>query len=417
MRVVLAFCFTIILLSATIRADGAENALDSLIVIALESSPELQAMRSEAMASSFLAKSAGVLPDPRFSMAVMNLPRSSLVLDRTPMSGIQFGLSQTIPWPGKLRSLSRVAGLRSDFADQRVRAVRNRLVRDVSRAYYEYSAQQLIRDKLSENIYLMDAVIEVAQSRYANGDISARDLLSSQTARTRLNIRILEVERRSSEALLKLHQLLGGSGFAEDIPAFLPPLDTVWLYDLAESENPYLQGAELKADEAVAELNLAKRSYWPDFTFGIDYTKRNIIPSDPVNGEDFLSFKVGFNLPLWFFARQNNQRRAAREQLTAANYEIEAATLQLNQKISDSRKELALLVNNIDIYERSLIPQTRAVREAARVAYETGQIDFDALLNSQLSLLEAEIERINLLLRFQIQKANLIELYGVDYEN
>jgi outer membrane protein TolC len=118
-------------------ADGQE-ALNLLIEKALQSNPELLAALSYRDALQAEAKSAGALPDPVLSAGPLNLPVNSLSLSETPMSGFSVGLTQGLPWPGKLRSRSRYADLHSRQAQAHAAEIENRLVREVTDAYMEF---------------------------------------------------------------------------------------------------------------------------------------------------------------------------------------------------------------------------------------------------------------------------------------
>ena len=95
----------------------------------------------------------------------MNLPRSSFALDETPMSGIQLGLTQAIPWPGKLSAMGEKADLQKDFQSQTTFAERNRLIRQVTQSYYNYAYWKKAGDITQENIKLLELRIESLEIR------------------------------------------------------------------------------------------------------------------------------------------------------------------------------------------------------------------------------------------------------------
>jgi len=76
--------------------ESANQTLDSLITAALERNPAIHAAEHIRSAARYQAKSVGWLPDPKLSVAVLSLPRTSFSFDETPMSGVSLGLSQSI---------------------------------------------------------------------------------------------------------------------------------------------------------------------------------------------------------------------------------------------------------------------------------------------------------------------------------
>ncbi|MDH4158392.1 MAG: TolC family protein, partial [candidate division Zixibacteria bacterium] len=91
----------------------ASQTLDSLIGVALEANPDIRAAQFDLAAAEYGARTAGSLPDPQLSAGALNLPRTSLSLGETPMSAFSIGLSQAIPWPGKLRARGAIARLQA----------------------------------------------------------------------------------------------------------------------------------------------------------------------------------------------------------------------------------------------------------------------------------------------------------------
>ena len=126
-------------------------------------------------------------------------------------------------------------------------------------------------------------------------------------------------------------------------------------------------------DRSRAERDLAGADYWPDLTLGVDYRFRKDIAGDPVHGADFLNFKIGFNLPLWFFAGQNNRARAAHQRAMAAREQERSVMELLTVKLKDLRQRLELNYSSLRRYDESVIPQAEAALKATEAAYEVGK--------------------------------------------
>jgi len=190
-------------------AAKAETTLDSLVALALENNPELAGLKDRHAAANFDAKASGALPDPRVSLEFMGLPRSSLSLGESPMSGIALGISQMIPWPAKLRAMRAMADLETDLKGLQAARQRNRLIREVKETYYEYSALVLTRELLEQNIHLLEAMTGSAQAGYAAGLGTGRDLLAGQIRQTQLENRRRQIDLMLQMSLNRLVQLTG----------------------------------------------------------------------------------------------------------------------------------------------------------------------------------------------------------------
>ena len=395
---------------------GNNNTIDMLIEAALEHNPELHDLEYAGQAAGYRARAAGGLPDPQISFAAVNLPKSSLSFDKTPMSGFVIGISQTIPWPSYLSNQSGIAGLEHQNSLVKIDLLKNQIVREVKTAYYEYSYWTLAENILNQNLELIEALIQSADTRYSTGIGTARDLLKGQTSRARLNNRLLLVNQNRIKALNQLIRLTDGSlNLDKNLPADIPEsLETISAEQIesAIATSPLIQEADLNSSTAEKRIALERSRYWPNLMLGVDYNLREYVPGDPVKGENYLSFKIGLSIPLWSFKNQRNQTRAAQALYESAQWRETALHRKIDQQLADIETALQTYRSSLGQYDSAIIPQAQAGFETAQIAYEVGQVDFDALLSSQLELLEIELERLNLLKLYHQKTAELDELLG-----
>jgi outer membrane protein TolC len=389
---------------------------DSLIRTALRNHPEFAAATHLQSASEHRARGAGALPDPGVSLAVLNVPTDTWSLKETPMSGVSLGLSQRIPWPGKIRARSEWASAVQRQSQAASETIKNRIIREVTIAYLDYSHAVQSGRTIDKYLDLLAATLHVTEERYAHGDASAQDLLRTSSLRSRAEVRRLDSEQMRRSAWLRLWRAVGDSLVLDNLPDWLPEARG---YSLGESDfdaNPQLRGAALSVRKSEAQERLAKSQYWPDITLGVDYRFRHELPSDPVRGADFFSFKVGLNVPLWFFTKQKHQVQAARRQALASQEQERAVRELIGVQLEDAYSVLAFTVESMQSYDEAIVPQAEAAAEAAQVAYQVGQIDFNALLSAQADLLEVRLERIDLLRRHHLTRAKIAELLGSEFK-
>lgn len=389
--------------------------LDTIIRKALERNPRLQSMRLQSESAVLSARAAGALPDPQLGIALMNLPHSSLALDETPMSGVQVGITQRIPWPGELSGQSDVASLQARISRQQAQQVADEIARRVAASYYDYSYWIAGQTVLQDNLALTEVLTEVAQTRYANGDATMQEVLRARNARERLSNRLRTFARSAESALLELQLLVDDTSIT--VTGELPELavdSTAFPLSATGSveRNPLLQVADLGVERADATHRLARAAYWPDLILGVDYRFRKAHPMDAVGGEDFLSFRVGISVPLWFMSNQKHSTASARIALDASRSHRQSVLTLLKKRARDIRQTQQMLLQNIGTYESAILPQSQAAFESARAAYEVGQVDFDALLAAQLDWLNARLERLGLLRTYHQKQAELDEVLG-----
>ncbi len=414
----LAAC-CLLLAIAPAKAQVQPETLDQLIHMALERNPDLQSVRLQTESSRLAARAAGALPDPQLALGIMSLPHSSLALDETPMSGIQVGVTQMIPWPGKLSGRSQVANFQAQIAQQQAEHTANQIIRQVTQSYYDWiywtSGRQIIQD----NLDLTDAMIKVARTRYANGDATMQEVLRATNAHDRLANRNRMFVQSAHSALLELQRLVDDTTLALDhtrasLPGISSPRDRDT--QLPVTANPLLRQADLGVHRAEASQRLARAAYWPDLTLGVDYRFRKDSPMDPLDGEDFLSFRIGLSLPVWFFTNQRHRTASAGLATQASRAHRNAVHIRLEKQVRDIRQMQTMLQENIENYDNAILPQAKAAFQSAQASYEVGKIDFDALLATQRDWLNASLERLELLRNYYHKQAELQEVLGRNHE-
>ena len=392
--------------------------LDSLINQAVINNPDLQTAEYHLRAAQSTAKSEGWLPDPNLTVALSNLPKSSLALDQTPMSGIALNFSQKIPWPGKLANKKGLANLQVDEYGYAESSWRNALIKEVKSAYFEYSYWNLTGRVVDHNIELMQQLVDVAQTKYANGEGLAQDVLNAQTSLSKLEDRKQNVIKMQNTALARLNILLNEPAYQwHELPAQLSDarldsLDIDSLVVLADNSNPDLQMSKVKIAQGQKKKALAKSDYWPDLMLGLEYRIREKVPMDPVSGEDFVSGFAGISLPLWFWKTQNNKLASARQQLAAAKSMDESNRLKVEYQITDAVLNINRKYDSYEYYKDTIIPQAEAALESANIAYQVGKVDFLNLITAQMRLFELQIDNLGNLKDYNLQLAALDELVG-----
>ncbi len=108
--------------------------IEDAIVTAVDGNPGLAEMQARYEALAQIPSQLGTLPDPILSLNAMNLPTDTFNVGQEAMTQMQVGISQAIPFPGKLvlrEGASEYEALAAGFSVDEVRLL---LIRNVKAA-------------------------------------------------------------------------------------------------------------------------------------------------------------------------------------------------------------------------------------------------------------------------------------------
>ncbi len=166
--------------------------------------------------------------------------------------------------------------------------------------------------------------------------------------------------------------------------------DAASLLDQLEATSPRLRALAERVDEAARRKRVAELEGYPDFDLGLGYRVRRRVMGDPVDGDDFLGASVTIRLPI-----DRRKWRAQVAERDALLRRSEAEYRRVRAALRDSlRARYADLVRadrEINLLEDGLLPQARQSLDSSRSGYEVDKVDFLSLIDSQVSLLNAQL--------------------------
>jgi outer membrane protein TolC len=361
--------------------------------------PDLAADQAAAEAARHRIGPAGALEDPRIQYEATNVPTGDFNFSSTPMSGHQVRLAQKFPFPGVLgnRKAAARAAARASFSDLEDRG--RRVAAAVERTYARLGFSQRALDITDSNIDLLRQLTRIAETKYEVGKGLQQDVLRAHVQLSRLLNERLERQKEIDVAEAALNALLDRpadlrlprtAAIAETAP--LPRVGD--LLDRLDETSPVLRALNARIDEAERLRHAAVREGYPDFDLGLGYRIRERSAADPVGGDDFVGASVTIRLPLnrgkW---REIKAERAALVRRAEAAYR--AARASLVARIRSLLSELTRADGEVSLLETGLVPQARQSLESNRIGYEVDKVDFLSLIDSQLRLLEAELDLVH----------------------
>jgi cobalt-zinc-cadmium efflux system outer membrane protein len=383
----------------------------------LAANPAAAAASARAEAFDRAAAAEGIWPDPQFMAEASNLPADDLAFDRTPMSGVQLYLRQTIPLPGKNTYRRRVAEGAAEEAEADYERTRIKLVEMAKHAYFDLYLADALRDVVEKQRAFWLDYERVALARYTAGRGLQADVLKAQVERTLPSYELSELARRETVARGRINVLL-----SRDPDAALPPLAGLpdvsvpytldELYDKALANDPRVPAAEARLASARAARSLAKTSFVPDVTAGVGYRLRDEVPMDPVAGQDFWSFSAGVSLPVFGTLKQS--RTLAQKNAAVSAAEANAADVKDNvqREVEELYAAVRTAEEQLVLFDDGILPQAEAALRSTVAAYEAGKVDFAMLLQSQLTLFKYEKEYVDLQVRRHKAVASLEAAVG-----
>ena len=384
-----------------------ELVLEELLRSVLERNPSMASMQRAYQAAVSRYPQVTALDDPMFSYG---FAPKTIDSDRVDF-GQRIELSQRFPFPGKLRlrgeaTLEEAEAARSDFD-----TARDSLVEEAKRAYFDYYYAFRAIGINDVNLTLLGEFQRIAETKYAAGTASKQDALQAEVERYHLEHRGIVLERLRKFARARINTLLHRSPELElppPPPAVEQPgerLEVSALREQAVNSRPELQALVHRLRAKQAHLELARKEYYPDFTVMGAYN------SIWQNDDQRLLVGAGLNIPLQF-----GRRRAAESEALARVEELEARLAEGVDKVAlevtDAYDKLVESEHVVTLYRSKVIPSAKENLEAAKSGYESGKVDFLALITAEKNLMLVELEYEQALTAYHQRSATLERVVG-----
>lgn len=370
--------------------------LPEALRIAVADNPGLADMRAQAQAASEVPSQAGTLPDPRVNLNALNLPVDTFNRSQEAMTQMQFGVSQSFPFPGTLRLRREMATYEAESAAQSVEETRLRLLRDVTKTWWELAYIDRSIAITNSNLALIDQFIDIANTRYSVGKGLQQDVLLGQVERGRLHDRLLQLLGIRGVAAARLNALLARPPheqvrLPEQIDQQLPVLpDLARLLKQSRQQRPLLAALASRVKAAEANRDLAKKSFYPDFTLAANYGLRSGQNPNGNNRANFFSVMLSVSVPLYWHSRQSPLLRQRSAELVGWNETLLDTQNKVDAEIQAAWYAFQQAREQNMLFATGIIPLSRQTVESMLAGYRVGKVDFLNLVQSQISLYNFE---------------------------
>lgn len=371
------------------------------------------------------------LPDPRFTYRYFIRE----VETRTGPQEQAFGLSQLFPWFGKLELRGSVAAEAAKVTRQRYENEKLQLFFEVKDAFYEYYYLGRAIDVVRENAELVEYLESVARARYKTASAGHPDVIRAQVELGKLEDQLRSFQDLLVPVVARLNAVLNRPTSAElplpraisnERQTFTDGQVLRWL----TQGSPVLKALDHQIEQERHAVALAKKSYYPDFTFGVDYTDigsavrpngqgfgnpaalrsasriaggmGDLIDSYAIgksfrpggrqsdSGKDVWMVSMSMNVPIWRGKYAAGEREARARYLAALSARAQqeySLTADVQRKLFEHRDA----GRKITLYRDVLIPKAKESIRSTETAFRAGSASFLDLVDAERSLLEFEL--------------------------
>jgi len=373
-----------------------DDMLASLIEKALDYNPALKKAEASWQAAMRKVPQVSAYPDPVLSVTSF---LKSIETRVGPQEAI-LGLSQKFPWFGKLSSAGRMAFEEALSQAWLYRALQRETVKQVKGLYYDLFFVKRAIEINKEELELLRRFENISMTKYSTGKGIQQNVVKVQTEITKVMDKDIQLRQRQ-ESLSRMMRNMLGEPFEMD--TITPPdmdisfirLDLDTLYHTAQENHQELQALLHAIEKYKEKIKLAKKQYYPDLTLGFNYfivddREDNPAVPPPDDGEDAYNVVAKINIPLWY-GKLNAGVEEARLGLESSRKGYENVENRILFEIQDLFVKLQSVMDMLDLYRTTLIPQAEQSLRSAESAYQTGELSFLDLLDSERVLLSVKL--------------------------
>jgi outer membrane protein TolC len=355
------------------------------------------------------------LPDPQFTLQHLSVgsPRPFAGYTNSDFAYIGLGVTQDIPYPGKLKLRGEIAKREADVSQQQVESVRRAVFAQIKASYFHLAYLSKTLAILESDGELLKQVEQAADARYRSGKGTQQDVLQAQLQKTKLvrEIAMHHLEVGKLEAQLK--QFLNRPQDSPDIePADLTETPLLQNYQellaAAKAQNPELAASQKMIDKQSLQVDLARKDFYPDFN--VQYMWQR---TDPTQFRAYYMLSLSVRVPIYRSRKQKPELAQAQAEEVRARSALEAQSQQVASELRAQYVVAQQTTELLKIHREGLAPQARSSFQSGLAAYQSNKQDFQAALTAFLDVLHLDEEYWQNLAEYETAIARLEQITGL----
>lgn len=388
--------------------------LSEAVTQALESNPEIQMAKRKVESARAKAGQAAYLEDPELNVEAWGVPLNQPLSFRS-SNPIVLGVRQKLPFFGKRKLQSDMAGEEVRMAEEELRAKESDIAAKVRGAYAESFMAGKTVEINKELLELMRQLSTTAENLYRVGKAPQQDVLKALLEQTELLNRLVSAEKDWITTQAKLNTLMNRSitspiGRPAEPAVSLLELQYADLEKLAIEQRPELRALQANIGKSEKAIALAERNRkYPDFMVGLQYwvapdhdTKHMYTP--------MLSLTIPFSP--WTQGRHDYE---VQEALAEKQMARSSLTVMKNMALLEVREGLAKAEaagKSVSIYRDGLLPQADQSFQSTVAAYQAGTVNFMTLLDAQRTIRDVRMGYYRAVMEYEQSMADLERAVG-----
>jgi len=418
----IALCIGLFISSQSTMAANEINGSQVLTIekverLALENEPGITSQDWQARSLFENAIAESQLADPKIQIGLVNVPTDTYDLDQENMTQLKFGVSQQFPAGNTLdikqQKITKQAQSISEKKEQRKLTV----LKTVRLNYLELYYLEQAKITIIENKKLFSQLTDIVKSLYSVGKNNQQDLIHSQLELSRLDDRIVKIDKKIKAQRYNLSRWIGIENSKRALTRVLPEWKESDKYaDGYQKEealvgqlvnHPVIKEIDRKIEVSRHDVALIKESYKPGWGLNVSYGLREDRP-DGVERSDFISLGASIDLPLFSANRQDKK-------LLSKEYKYQSLKDKrvelLRELISSLQQEYSnknQILKRNQLYQTLLLPQAKQQAEAALLAYQSDRGDFADVMRAHIDNLNALLDNMRITIDLLQTKSRIL---------
>jgi len=321
-----------------------------------------------------------------------------------------------LQWPiytgGRAEALVRAASAESSAAGQDLESARADLRLEVTRAFWALIAAREAERVVAVSLANYDAHVRDLRARLDQGLIPPNDMTFAEAQRSHQRLLSIEATNMRMIAEADLRRLIGGAGAV--VPAATLESAAAIAPEAAATIATPLFGAERRALDfrlgaSRAREQAARATAMPQISVasGYDFARPNprIFPRSG-SWEDSWDASVNFSWTLW----DGGRRRAEQAETSASTSAIQARVTEFERQVAFEIEQRRLELDSARAAIEASSDGVHSAVETRRVVverYAAGVVTSTDVLDAELALLQAELDRTRALSAAALAQARL----------
>ena len=402
-----------LLFAVKLPAADPPTPLSALLQEATQNNPDIRAARSAWQAAAQIPSQVSTRPDPQVTVQNLSVgsPRPFAGFSNSEFAYIGFGISQDLPYPGKLKLKGEAAQQDAAIDRDRLEGVRRGVVGQLKEAYFQIAYLQQTLEVLERNGKLLEEIERIADARYRVGQGTQQDVLRAQLERTKL---LLEIEHHhgamnTQQSLLR--KLLNRPPVSADITT-QPLVETPVRYSsdellakARESNAAVSENREMVKRQSLG-VEMARKDRYPDFNLQYMWQHTD------EQFRDYYVLSFSARLPIYRRRKLNAEMAQSVEELNQARRGYESQVQSVFFDVRNQYIAAETASQMLKIYREGLIPKALATYQAGLASYQTGRLDFESLFSAFLDVLNFDSEYWKTLMEHETALARIEQITG-----